>query len=232
MKRLALEKRRQIMMEKNKIGRIEEQVNTLEGEVIKEIFKNAEAVALFHQIISSPRGDYFRRKLLQLLEVESSISKIEKLRSGAGLKETQRHINKLLETQLIELAKEGNYRRTDKGEEAINALRALETELGREEARKIFVSFLGFNSIRFFLRVYGTKKEVDLEKREIKFTAAEIGKLSLFLPRNIEGIAAIDKLSDAELLVYRDDGNIYLDPKKARVFYKYLKSLYKICLTS
>lgn len=207
---------------------LEQQANSLEGDVIKKLFKNANAVAFLHQTISSKRGDYFRRKLLHLLATESNISEIEKLRSEAGLQESQRHINKLLELQLIESTKEGSYKRTKKGETTVNALRALETESGKEEARKIFAAFLGPNSIRFFLRVYGSKKEVDLKKKEIKFTPAEIGKLSLFLPRTTEGIAAIDKLSDAELLVYKDDGNIYIEPQKARSFYKYLKLLYQI----
>lgn len=216
------------MIEKSKIRHIEQHVNALEGDIIKEIFKNADAVASLHQTVSSRRGNYFRRKLLQILETETSISEIEKKRSKVGLQESQRHINKLLELQLIDLSKEDNYKRTNKGEESINALRALETELGKERARRIFSSFLGPNSIRLFLRVYGEKKQIDLEKKEIKFSPTEIGKLCLFLPRDIEGIAAIDKLSDAELLTYRDDGNVYLNPRKARAFYKYLKSLYEI----
>ncbi len=207
---------------------MEQQVNSLEGRVIKEIFKNANTIAPLHQTISSPRGDYFRRRLLQLLGTETNISEIEKLRSEAKLQESQRHINKLLELQLIELSREGSYKRTERGEKAVNALRALETELGKEDARKIFAAFLGPNSIRFFLRVYGSKKEVDLKKKEVKFSPTEIGKLSLFLPRTIEGVAAIDKSSDAGLLVYKENGNIYLDPVKARSFYKYLKLLHQI----
>lgn len=214
------------MVKNDKHTDMEQQINSLEGDVIKEIFKNADAFAFLHQTISSPRGNYFRRRLLQLLATEAKISEIEKLRSDAKMQESSRHINKLLELQLISLHKEDTYKRTEKGEKAINALRALETELGNEDARKIFAGFLGPNSIRFFLRVYSVKKEVDLEKKEVKFSPVEIGKLSLFLPRTIEGIAAIDKLSDAELLVYKDDGNIYLNPVKARSFYKYLKSLY------
>jgi len=60
------------------------------------------------------------------------------------------------------------------------------------------------------------------------FSPAEIGKLCLFLPRDIEGMAAIHKLGNAELLTYKDNGNVYLNPKKSRAFYKYLKSLYRI----
>jgi len=216
------------MFTNNKIIDIERQINSLEGDIIKEIFKNGNAIAFLHQTISSPRGDYFRRRLLQLLATETNISEIEKLRSEAQMQESPRHINKLSELQLISSCKEDTYQRTEKGEKVVNALRALETELGKEEAKKIFTSVLGPNSIRFFLRVYSSKSQVDLKKKQIKFSPKEIGKLSLFLPRTIEGVAAIDKLSDAELLVYKDDGSIYLDPVKARSFYKYLKLLHQM----
>lgn len=210
---------------------IEPQANLLEGDIIKEIFKSADSIASLHQALSSPRGNYYRRKLLQLFETKTPLLVVEKLSSEAGVQESQRHINKLLEFKLIESDKNGCHRRTGKGEKGINTLRALETELGKEEARKILSSFLGPNSIRLFLRVYGTKKEIDLKKMKIKFSPTEIGKFSLFLPRTIEGIAAIDKLSNAELLTYEENGNIYIDPKKARGFYKYLKSLYEIITT-
>jgi len=203
------------MNENNKIKDVEQHVTP-------------DALAFLHQTISSPRGDYFRRRVLQKLRDEASVSDIKKMRTEAGLRESQRHINKLLELKLIEKSNEATYRRTDRGEKAVNALRALETELGKEEARKIFKSFFGANSIRFFLRVYGAKKEVGLPKKEIKFTAREIGKLGLFLPRSIEGIAVIDKLSDAGILTYKGNGHVHLMPKKARAFYKYLQSLYKI----
>lgn len=216
------------MFTNNKVMDIEQQINSLEGDVIKGIFKDAEAIAFLHQTISSPRGDYFRRKLLQLIATETNISEIENLKTEAQLRELQRHINKLSELQLISSCKEGVYNRTEKGEKVVNALRALETELGTEDARKIFTSVLGPNSIRFFLRVYGSRKEVNLKNKEVKFSTAEIGKLALFLPRSIEGIAAIDKLSDAELLVYKDNGSVYLDPVKARSFYKYLKLLHQM----
>ncbi len=216
-----------MVFKNNKKMDIEQQLNSLEGDVIKEIFKNADAIAFLHQTISSPRGNYFRRRLLQLLATENNMSEIEKLRSDAQMQESPRHINKLLELQLISLCKEDIYKRTEKGEKAVNALRALETELGTEDARRIFESFLGPNSIRFFLRVYGSK-EVNLKNKEVKFSTTEIGKIALFLPRTIEGIAAIDKLSDAELLVYKDNGRVYLEPIKARGFYKYLKLLYQI----
>lgn len=207
---------------------LQQQAYELEGNVIKAIFKNAEAIAFLHQTISSVRGNNFHRRLLQILGTEASVSEIEQLRTRAGLNESERHINKLLDLQLIELSQESHYKRTVKGETAVNALKGLENEIGREEGKKIFNSFLGINSIRFFLRVYGAKKEIDFIKKEIVFTPPEIGALALFLPRSIEGIAAVDKLNNAGLLIYREDGNIYLDPKKARSFYKYLRLLYDV----
>ncbi len=216
------------MIDNDKPTHVDEDGQGLEGDILEELFRNADAVALLHQSISSPRGDHFRRSLLQRLGTQARLSEIEQLRCEAGLEESQRHINKLMALQLIELDEQANYKRTRKGEECINALRALETDVGKGEARRIFTSSLGPNAIRFLLRVYGAKAEVDLVRNAIKFTPAEVGKLSLFLPRSIERVAAIDKLSDAEVLVYKDDGNVYLDAKKTRGFYKYLTSLHQI----
>jgi len=205
----------------------------LEGKIIKEMFKKALRISMLHNVLASNRGNHFRRKLLQALEVEKNSHDIEKLRSDAGLGESQRHLHKLLEFNLIkEVDPHENqpkkYIRTPIGEVALNALRALEREVGGQEVEKIFSASLGLNSVKLFLRIYGQKKECDIKTREVKYTPAEIGRLSLFLPRNIEGIAAIDKLSDAEMLVYKEDGFIYLDPKKARSFYKYLRELNEI----
>ena len=209
--------------------RLEKYADTLEGDVIKEIFNDAEAVAFLHQTIYCSRGGYFRRMLLQMLETKVSISEIKKLTAESELHESQRHIHKLLELQLIREENETqHYQRTNKGEAAINALRSLETNITREEAKKIFSSYLGLNSIRLFLRAYGTRKEINPKTHEIKFSASEIGKLYLFLPRSIEGAAAVDKLNSSGLLAYRDDGAIYLDSIRASGFYKYLKALYAI----
>jgi len=207
----------------------------LEGKIINEVFMLVDSIAKLHNILTSTRGNYFHRTLLQALEEEKSASDIDALRSQAGLGESQRHIHKLLEFNLIQEIR-GNqhlkkYKRTILGEQAINALRALEREIGNEEAEKITAASLGPNSMRLFLRVYGNKKEIDIEKREVRYTPAEIGKLSLFLPRTVEGIAAIDKLSDAELLVYKEEGHVVFNPKRARGFYKYMSSLYTVLKT-
>ncbi len=203
----------------------------LEGERIKVIFKEAQAIAALHNTITSPRGDYFRRRLLQALEVEQEVSQLEELREAADLRESHRHLNKLLESGLIRTldGKAGeSYVRTELGEKAINVLRALERSIGKAEATKIYEAALGPNSIRLFLRVYGNKKEVDLEKSDVRYTPFEMGRLSLFLPRSIEGISAVDKLNEAGLVSYEDDGFIYVRPRRARAFYQYLRSLIEI----
>jgi len=199
----------------------------LEGEHIKKIFKNAEQIAELHATLTSSRGDFFRMKLLNALEVRLSASDIVKLRDEAGLRGYHRHLNKLLKFNLVQKDGDG-YVRTELGEEAINTLRELERRISQDAARKIYEASLGPNSIRLFLRVYGHKTEVDFEKREISFTPAEIGRLSFFLPRTIEGISAIDKLSDADILVYKEDNCVYMHPIKARSFYQYLQKLDKI----
>ncbi len=203
----------------------------LEGGRIKVIFKEAQAIAALHNTITSPRGDYFRRRLLQALEAEQAVSQLEELREAADLRESHRHLNKLLESGLIRTleGKAGeSYVRTELGEKAINALRALERSIGKAESTKIYEAALGPNSIRLFLRVYGNKKEVDLEKSDIRYTPFEMGRLSLFLPRSIEGISAVDKLNEAGLVSYEDDGFIHVRPRTARAFYQYLRPLLEI----
>ena len=87
---------------------------------------------------------------------------------------------------------------------------------------------MGPNSIRLFLRVYSDATEAARDRLQIRYTPAELGKLSLFLPRVIEGISAIDKLNEADLVVYRDDNHIHVQPVKARSFYQYLRELFDI----
>ena len=207
----------------------------LVGKTIKDVFKRAEEVAELHSALSSPRGDYFRFHLLQGLDDNFDESMLEKGRVDAGVQEYQRHLNKLLRSGLV-VEQEANgqktYTRTDLGETAVNAMRELQRSIGREEARTIHAASLGPNSIRFFLRIYGDKLEGSWDHPEIRYTPAEIGRLSLFLPRVIEGVSAIDKLSEAGLMVYRDDGYVYIPPVKARGFYRYLRELHEIVGTN
>jgi len=204
----------------------------LVGNIIKEIFKKAEEIAELHAYLTSPRGDNFRLRLLHALEVPLGETAVEGLRADAGIKEYHRHLNKLLRFELIQVQeiddKKQYYIRTALGEQAVNALREFERRVGKEAAEALYSAWLGPNSIRFFLRVYGDKKEVNWEHLQVRYTPAEIGKLSLFLPRTIEGLSAIDKLNEADLLVYQDDNHIYMHPIKARSFYQYLQQLYRI----
>ena len=207
----------------------------LTGGVIKEIFRNAEDIAELHGCLTSPRGDNFRLRLLQAAEVPLEESAIEWLRAESGTNEYHRHLNRLLRLGLIRTQEiDGNkqYIRAAPGETAVNALREFERRVGKEVAQAVYSAALGANSIRLFLRIYGDQREADWERLQITYTPAEIGRLSLFLPRTIEGISAIDKLNEADLLVYRDDNQIHMQPLKARSFYQYLRGLYGITLAS
>ncbi len=205
--------------------------NELVGNIIKEIFNDAEEIAELYACLTSPRGDNFRLSLLHALEVPLDVTAIDKLRADMGINEYHRHLNKLLRFGLIrvqEISGQKQHIRTALGEQAVNALREFERRVGKEATEAVYSASLGPNSIRFFLRVYGDKKETDWEHLQIRYTPAEIGKLSLFLPRTIEGLSAVDKLNEAGLLVYQDDNHIYMQSVKARSFYQYLQQLYKI----
>ena len=203
----------------------------LVGVTIKEVFNHAESIAELPACLSSPRGDYFRLRLLQALEIPMDDEGVGRIRDESGVQEYHRHLHKLLNLTLVRSEEADgvqHYVRTHLGEQAINALRALERRLGIEEARSLYDASLGTNSLRLFLRIYSSEKGVDWDKLKVRFTPAEIGRLSLFLPRSIEGISAIDKLNEAGLVVYEDDGFIYMRPKRARGFYQYLRSLLEI----
>ena len=213
------------------MGETDRAANELAGHTIKEIFRQAQPIAELHACLTSPRGDYFRWHLLQAMEVPLDDSAVEKLRVESPVHEYHRHLNMLIRFGLIEVSvSEGSrqYVRTAPGENAINALRELERRVTPEAAAAIHSASFGPNSIRFFLRLYGNRGEANWELRQVRFTPAEVGKLSVFLPRAIEGISAIDKLHEAGLLEYRDDNYIYMPPTRARSFYQYLQELYAI----
>ena len=207
----------------------DKQTKELQGDIIKDIFESAKDVAELHAALTSPRGEFFREKLLSLLGDGLSYEEIEELRHEFGLEESRRHIHKLLSYGFIEKvnidAKE-EYHRTELGEEAINAVRELERKLTKERADRILKAGLGKNSIRLFLKIYGSPKKTNGEN--IVYTPLQIGQISAFLPRTIEGIAAIDKLDDAGLVSYMEDGNIHVNPRRSTVFYFYLKNLYAL----
>jgi predicted transcriptional regulator len=203
----------------------------LTGNMIRRMFRNAEAIAELHACLTSPRGTNFRLRLLQSMELPMGETAIERLRVEAGVNEYHRHLHMLFKFGLVreqEVAGDKQYVRTDLGEAAVNALRELERRVGAEAAQAVYSAAIGPNSIRLFLRIYGDHREVDWDRLQISYTPTEMGRLSLFLPRTIEGISAIDKLNVADVLVYGDDDRISMQPLKARAVYQYLQELYRI----
>lgn len=205
--------------------------HNLRGMVIKEIYKQAERIAHLHTTLTSPRGEFFRQKLLQMLADGLTAEEIKRLTKEFGVEEYKRHINKFVDCGFIVMTeidgKEG-YVRTALGEEAINALRALERKIGSEKAKAMYTASMGPNSLRLFLRIYGHERDVTSTSTDIIYTPLEIGQLASFLPRTIEGIAATDKLDSAGLVSYLDDGRIHVNPQRCVAFYKYLKELHQL----
>lgn len=206
-------------------------------EEIKMIFKLAKPISILHQILTSPTCNYFRLRLLQKLERTLIIDEIKKLRAESGAEEFSRHINMLLRFKLVKKTikdRKETYKRTELGEEALNAVKKLQRKLGKKDAKKIFDASLGKNSIRLFIKIYEQNKDFALnkdflkKKKEIIYEPLEIGKISLFLQRSIEGLAAIDKLDLAKLLYYDEDGHVHFPSIKARSFFQYLKELLDI----
>ena len=207
----------------------------LAGVTIKEIFGHAEAIAELHACLTSDRGENFRLGLLQAMQVPLDKGAVEQLRVEANVNEYHRHLNMLIKFGLVNVQEiDGStlYVRSELGESAVNAVRGFERKIGADVAHGIYSAALGTNSIRLFLRIYGDRREVDWERMQIRYTPAEIGRLSLFLPRTIEGISAIDKLNETDLLSYEDDNQIYMRPLKARAFYQYLEDLHKITISN
>ena len=122
--------------------------------------------------------------------------------------------------------------RTGLGEEALNAVRELERKIGEERATVICEAALGVNAIKLFLTIFGDNKEPDLSTREVIYTPLEIGQLIRGFVRNVEGISSMDKLDDAGLVSYLDDGNIHVNPRRSTAFYAYLRKLYHLLVRS
>ena len=68
----------------------------LAGKTIKDIFKSAEQIAELHGCLTSLRGDNFRLRLLQAMEVPLDETAIERLRVESGVNEYHRHLHRLL----------------------------------------------------------------------------------------------------------------------------------------
>ena len=220
-------------MQNNNSNETQDIMHSLEGKRLRKIFRNADVIGKLHITLTSQRGNYFRKKLLNQLGDEDGADALEKLRQESGVKEYERHIQKLLQFHLIALEHEGDektYVRTELGEAAINAMRELERDVGREVALKIYDASLGAHSVQLFLVVYSDKREPDFETRKLKYTPQEAGQLAYFLHRSVEAMAAVDKLNDAGILAYEDDGHVYASSKILRGLYKYFLSLLDIAV--
>ena len=209
----------------------------LQGEMIKKIFEKAEQIANLHAVLTSSTGNYFRLRLLQALRKGLTTDQLRNMRTEAKLHEQVRHMEKIVSFKLAEY-KQNIYKRREKGESALNAVREFERKVGKKEAKDIFKASLGSNSIELFLAVYGNKKHIEShpfldiikkpERLTVKYNPREIARIAGFLSRTVEGIAAIDKLDESGILKYEDDGYIHFSTVKARGFYQYLKRLYEI----
>ena len=99
--------------------------NELAGQTIKEVFQRAEEISRLHSCLTSPRGDYFRLRILQAMEASVGDANIETAQAESGVQEHLRHLNKLLKAGLIserESDTGSKYTRTELGETAVNAV--------------------------------------------------------------------------------------------------------------
>ena len=203
-----------------------------DGTMIQKVLEHVVEVAELHAVLTSPRHQYLRRRLLQSLRSPMTIDEIEGLRREFGAQEYERHINKFLRWGFVEPVGPGEdgagYVRTSLGEEGINTVRELERKVGEERARSIAEAHLGSNAIKLFLTIFGNPKELDLTTREILYTPLEIGQLIRVFSRSVEGVSSIDKLDDAGLISYLEDGNVHVNPRRSTAFYHYLRNLYSL----
>ena len=201
-----------------------------DGTMIEKVVEHVVEVAELHAVLTSPRRQYLRRGLLQSLRSAMTIDEIEGLRREFGAREYERHINKFLKWGLVEPVTSGEevtgYVRTSLGEEGLNTVRDMQRKVGEERARSIAEAGLGSNAIKLFLTIFGNPKELDLATREILYTPLEIGQLIRVFSRSVEGVSAIDKLDDAGLISYLEDGAIHVNPRRSTAFYQYLRNLY------
>ena len=204
--------------------------STSNGTLIEKVLERVVEVAELHAVLSSPRRQYLCRRLLQSLRSPMTIVEIEGLRREFDAQEYERHIHKFLRWGLVKTVTSGEdvtgYVRTSLGEEGLNIARELQRKVGEVQARSIADAGLGSDAIKLFLTIFGNPKEVDLTTREILYTPLEIGQLIRIFSRTVEGVSAIDKLDDAGLTSYLEDGNVHVNPRRSTAFYHYLRNLY------
>lgn len=204
---------------------LEHDNDQLIGTLIKHLFDQAEILADLHDMLTSSRDNYFNEAVLQQLGHECSLKELESLAAKHSVGDLVRHLHNLERFGLIKDTKQ-TYQRTTLGEQALDSVRTLEREVGAERSKAMLDAALGQNSLRLFLNVFGHNPETHHAINEVIYSPLEIGRLSLFLPRTIEGLAAIDKLDDAGLITYHEDGSVRVNPRRASAFYHYLRRLY------
>ena len=115
--------------------------STSNGALIERVFEYVGDVAELHAVLSLPRRQYLRRRLLQSLRSPMTIDEIEGLTREFGAQEYERHIHKFLRWGLEKTVTSGNdvteYVRTSLGEEGLNIVRELQRKVGEEQAGSI-----------------------------------------------------------------------------------------------
>ena len=123
----------------------------LAGVTIKELFGHAGAVAELHACLTSGRGENFRLRLLQAMEVPLDRQAIERLRIEANVNEYHRHLNRLIKFGLVNVQEiDGStlYVRSELCETAVNAVRGFERKIGTEVAHGGDAAALGAHALR------------------------------------------------------------------------------------
>lgn len=195
---------------------------------VRRIFKRAGALARFHVALNSPAC-----RLLESLQDAVATDSVSRLAEDTGLSATGRYVSLKLRYGLVREAETGGGNRalvrTELGERALNAITALERRIGAEAAAAISEADLGPNCFRLFLRLYtdGGKEASIVDGRSTTaYSWERVSELTMFLPRRIEALAAIEMLANAGLLIYDDAKQMLTLPSvRARAFYQYLTAL-------
>ncbi|MFT7183919.1 MAG: hypothetical protein ACI9QC_000244 [Oceanicoccus sp.] len=208
-------------------------VSDLRGEEIHGIFAHAEEIAGMHSALTSSRGDYFKKRLLSKLSKPLEEKMVREFAEKSGIKDYKRHVHQLVKCGFVEQKSSSDkmwytYRRTYNGEEAMAFVSKLERKFGTGRVKDLFKASLGINSTRLFLKVYSSTPKAFNGEKDIVYSPLEIGQMTSFLPRTIEGISASDKLDGGGLVSYMEDGNVHVNPRRSTAFYQYLKGLYSL----
>ncbi len=201
---------------------------------VRWIFKRAEPLALLHVVLNSSAGDRFGRRLLECLEDPVAMDAVNRLAEDNGVSDAGRYVSAKLRHGLVRTVSAGAGNatalvRTQLGDRALNALIALERRIGAAAVATISQADLGTNCLRLFLRLYtgnGKTASTVAGRATTAYSWERVSELTMFLPRGIEALAAIEMLANAGLLIYDDAKQMLMLPSvRARAFYQYLIAL-------